>query len=56
MSERLRATGTAHAEGYADAAELLADLRLAERALHAQRADRIAAGDLHDVILDRRRP
>ncbi len=48
--ERLRATGTGEAEGYADAAELLADLRLAERALRAQRADWIAAGDLHDVI------
>jgi phosphoenolpyruvate carboxylase len=48
--ERLRATGEGAAEGYADSAELLADLRLAERALLAQRADRIAAGDLHDVI------
>jgi len=48
--ERLRATGEGEAEGYADAGELLADLRLAQRALHAQRADWIAAGDLHDVI------
>jgi phosphoenolpyruvate carboxylase len=48
--ERLRATGEGAAEGYTGAAELLADLRLAERALHAQGADRIAAGDLHDVI------
>jgi phosphoenolpyruvate carboxylase len=50
VAERLRATGRAAAEGYRDSAELLADLRLAERALHAQHADRIAAGDLHDVI------
>ena len=50
VRERLRATAGARAEGYPDAAELLADLRLAERALRAQRADRIAAGDLHDVI------
>ena len=48
--ERLRATGEGEVEGYADAAELLADLRLAERALRAQRADWIVAGDLHDVI------
>jgi phosphoenolpyruvate carboxylase len=48
--ERLRATAAGAQEGYADAAELLADLRLAERALREQRADRIAAGDLHDVI------
>jgi phosphoenolpyruvate carboxylase len=48
--ERLRATGEGEAEGYGDAAELLAELRLAQRALHAQRADWIAAGDLHDVI------
>jgi phosphoenolpyruvate carboxylase len=48
--ERLLATGKGSPEGYADAAELLADLRLAERALRAQRADRIAAGDLRDVI------
>jgi phosphoenolpyruvate carboxylase len=50
VRERLRATGRGEREGYADAAELLADLRLAERALRAQRADWIAAGDLHDVI------
>jgi phosphoenolpyruvate carboxylase len=50
MRERLSATGRGQAEGYRDAAELLADLRLAERALRAQRAERIAAGDLHDVI------
>jgi phosphoenolpyruvate carboxylase len=48
--ERLRATGRGDAEGYRDAAELLADLRLADRALRAQRADWIAGGDLHDVI------
>jgi phosphoenolpyruvate carboxylase len=48
--ERLRATAAGAPEGYRESAELLADLRLAERALHAQRADRIAAGDLHDVI------
>jgi phosphoenolpyruvate carboxylase len=50
VRERLRATRAGRREGYADAAELLADLRTAERALRAQRADRIAAGDLHDVI------
>jgi phosphoenolpyruvate carboxylase len=48
--ERLRATREGEAEGYRGAPELLADLRLAERALRAQRADRIADGDLHDVI------
>ena len=48
--ERLRATRAGEPEGYGDAAELLADLRLAESALREQRADRIAAGDLHDVI------
>jgi phosphoenolpyruvate carboxylase len=50
VSERVRATAGAEAGGYTEAAELLADLRLAERALRAQRADWIAAGDLHDVI------
>jgi phosphoenolpyruvate carboxylase len=50
VSARLRATAGGQAQGYPDAAELLADLRLAERALRAQRADWIAAGDLHDVI------
>jgi phosphoenolpyruvate carboxylase len=48
--ERLRATRADEPEGYGDSAELLADLRLAESALREQRADRIAAGDLHDVI------
>jgi phosphoenolpyruvate carboxylase len=48
--ERLRATQDGRAEGYGQAAELLADLRVAERALRAQRADWIADGDLHDVI------
>ncbi len=48
--ERLRASRRREPEGYADAGELLADLRLAERALNAQRAEWIAAGDLHDVI------
>ena len=48
--ERLRASSRREPEGYADAGELLADLRLAERALNAQRAEWIAAGDLHDVI------
>jgi phosphoenolpyruvate carboxylase len=47
---RVRATARTEREGYPDAAALLADLRLAERALRAQRADWIAAGDLHDVI------
>ena len=50
VRERLRATARSECEGYPDAAAPLADLRLAERALRAQRADRIAAGDLHDVI------
>jgi phosphoenolpyruvate carboxylase len=50
VAERLRATGNAASDGYRDSAELLADLRLAERALREQSADRIAAGDLHDVI------
>jgi phosphoenolpyruvate carboxylase len=50
VRERLRATARAEQEGYPDAAALLADLRLAERALRAQRADWIAAGELHDVI------
>jgi len=50
VRERLRATARTEREGYPDAAALLADLRLAERALRAQRADWIAAGDLHDVI------
>jgi phosphoenolpyruvate carboxylase len=48
--ERLRASSRGDPEGYADPGELLADLRLAEQALHAQRAEWIAAGDLHDVI------
>jgi phosphoenolpyruvate carboxylase len=48
--ERLRASSRGDPEGYADPGELLADLRLAEQALHAQRAAWIAAGDLHDVI------
>jgi phosphoenolpyruvate carboxylase len=48
--ERLRASSRGDQEGYADPGELLADLRLAEQALHAQRAAWIAAGDLHDVI------
>lgn len=48
--ERLRATAAGAPEGYGESGELLADLRLAQRALQAQRADRIAAGDLHDVI------
>lgn len=47
---RLRASSRREPEGYADAGELLADLRLAERALNAQRTEWIAAGDLHDVI------
>ncbi len=50
VRERLRASIGREPEGYADPGELLADLRLAQRALHAQRADRIAAGDLRDVI------
>jgi phosphoenolpyruvate carboxylase len=50
VGARLRASSAGEREGYADAGELLADLRLAERALHAQHADWIAAGDLHDVI------
>jgi phosphoenolpyruvate carboxylase len=48
--ERLCATRDGRPEGYGEAAELLADLRLAERALREQRADWIAGGDLHDVI------
>ena len=50
VRERLRASIGGEPEGYADPGELLADLRLAQRALHAQRAERIAAGDLRDVI------
>jgi phosphoenolpyruvate carboxylase len=50
VGERVRATAGAQTEGYANSAELLADLRLAERALRAQQADWIADADLHDVI------
>ena len=50
MRERARATQMDRAEGYANAAELLADLRLVERSLREQGADLIADGDLRDVM------
>ncbi len=50
LRERVRATRQGAATGYAEPAELLADLRCVERSLLDQRAGLIAAGDLRDVI------
>ncbi|MGI8802116.1 MAG: phosphoenolpyruvate carboxylase [Solirubrobacteraceae bacterium] len=50
MSERVRATRKQNDPGYADPAELLADLRLVESSLRAHRGGFVAAGDLRDVI------
>lgn len=50
MRERIRATRAGAATGYRDATALVADLRLIEQSLRAQRAAQIALGDLHDVI------
>jgi phosphoenolpyruvate carboxylase len=50
VEERIRATRKQNDAGYADAAELLADLRLVEASLHAHQGGFIADGDLRDVI------
>ncbi|MCC6312801.1 MAG: phosphoenolpyruvate carboxylase [Thermomicrobiales bacterium] len=50
MRERVRAALTGDPAGYPNAAALLADLRVIEGSLRAQRAALIAAGDLHDLI------
>jgi phosphoenolpyruvate carboxylase len=50
VRERVRAARRHDPAGYAAAGDLLADLRLVERSLHAQGAALIAAGDLHDLI------
>ena len=47
---RVRATRENHAGGYASPAELLADLRLAQRSLRAGQGEFIAATQLHDTI------
>ncbi|HEX4109207.1 MAG TPA: phosphoenolpyruvate carboxylase [Solirubrobacteraceae bacterium] len=50
MRERLRATRACEPAGYGNPAELLADLRAAERSLIGGRGMFTAGGDLHDVI------
>jgi phosphoenolpyruvate carboxylase len=50
MRERVRATEAQAEGGYADPAELLADLRAADRALAAGGGDLSARGNLHDVV------
>jgi len=47
---RVRATREGHAGGYASPAELLADLRLAQRSLLAGKGQFVAATQLHDTI------
>jgi phosphoenolpyruvate carboxylase len=49
LRERVRATAGGDQTGYAAPAELVADLRAAERALRAGKGDLTARGDLHDV-------
>ena len=48
--ERVRATRSHAPEGYRDADDLVADLRVVERALLSQDEPLICMGDLHDVI------
>jgi phosphoenolpyruvate carboxylase len=50
MSARIGATRRGEPEGYAAPAELLADLRDAERSLLEGGGELTAAGDLHDVL------
>ena len=50
MRERVRATIAGDEPGYGAPAELLADLRVVERALRDGAGAYTAAGDLHDVI------
>jgi phosphoenolpyruvate carboxylase len=50
IRERVRATQRGEPGGYAEPAQLLADLRLAERSLRDGAGALTAAGDLHDVI------
>ena len=50
VRERVRATAQHAAGGYAEPAELLADLRLVQRSLIGGAGEFTAAGDLHDVI------
>jgi phosphoenolpyruvate carboxylase len=50
IRERVRATMAYAPGGYAEPGELLADLRLVERALQADAGGFTAAGDLRDVI------
>ncbi len=50
VRERLRATRREGEHAYATVEEFVADLRLVEQSLVAQRGGLIAAGDLHDVI------
>jgi phosphoenolpyruvate carboxylase len=50
MRERVRATRHGEPGGYAEPAELLADLRDAERSLLEDGGDLTAAGDLRDVL------
>ncbi|MDP9366678.1 MAG: phosphoenolpyruvate carboxylase, partial [Chloroflexota bacterium] len=50
MRERLRSTRQEGEHAYAGVEEFVADLRLVERSLLAQRGGLIAAGDLRDVI------
>ncbi len=50
VRERVRAARDGRPGGYASASELVADLRLVEQSLLAQREPLITRGDLHDVI------
>jgi phosphoenolpyruvate carboxylase len=50
LRERVRETRRGGPNGYADASELLDDLRLAERCLEADHGELTARGDLRDVI------
>ena len=50
MRERVRATLEDRASGYAASGDLINDLWLIDRSLRAQGADRIADGDLRDLI------
>jgi phosphoenolpyruvate carboxylase len=50
LADRVRATRKGHDDGYHRSQELVADLRVAERALRDQRAAFVAADALRDVI------
>jgi phosphoenolpyruvate carboxylase len=50
IRERVRATRRRERGAYAEPAELLADLRAAERSLREGAGELTAAGDLHDVL------